>query len=557
MSAYDYFDLGSYSRPITTTSPLAQTWFDRGLIWTFSFNHLEAIDCFRRAVDEDSQCAMAWWGIAYCVGPYYNKPWDKFDDIELPPAVSEAYDACRTALSLDDGHSPVETALMEALLARYPHREPHAQSVMRTWTDDFANAMRAVADRFPNDDEVCTVYVDALMCRTPWALWNVRTGEAKEGADSLEALDALEGALDRRKRDGQQLHPGLLHLHIHLLEMSTTPERALGSANDLRHLVPGAGHLLHMPTHIDVQCGHYDDVVDSNIAAVAIDDKYSEYAGATPSHALSVAHNYHFMMYGAMFAGRAKDALAAAEGLVKALPEELLRIESPPMADWLEGYVALGIHARIRFGRWQEIIDLPLPDDQELFCTTTAMSHYAKSIAHAVLENVDGARQERELFQAARMRVPVTREVFNNTCQDIMGIAAKMLDGELHYRMGDHDLAFELLREAAQMSESLPYDEPWGWMQPPRHALGALMLEQGRVAEAEAVYKADLGFDDTVIRACQHPNNVWSLHGLHECLTRGGKTEEAAELFPALEKALASADQPIEASCLCRLERAY
>jgi len=213
-------------------------------------------------------------------------------------------------------------------------------------------------------------------------------------------------------------------------------------------------------------------------------------------------------------------------------------------------------HVLIRFGKWKEIIAEPLPRDGTLYCTTTAMLHYAKAVAHAATGDVQAAEEEAKRFEAARDAVPETRYVFNNTCLDILAIAAEMLKGEIAYRKGHFDTAFAHLRKAVELDDSLPYDEPWAWMQPARHALGALLLEQGRIEEAEAVYRADLGLDGTLSRACQHPDNVWSLHGLHECLTRLRKDAEAKIIHARLEIALAWADVPIKSSCYCRLNHA-
>jgi tetratricopeptide (TPR) repeat protein len=214
------------------------------------------------------------------------------------------------------------------------------------------------------------------------------------------------------------------------------------------------------------------------------------------------------------------------------------------------------LHVLIRFGRWQEIVDEPFPEDGDLYCVTTAMLHYAKGVAHAARGEVATAEEHRTRFEEAVPRVPETRYLFNNTCLDILAIASEMLDGEIQYRKGNFDAAFSHLRRSVELDDALPYDEPWGWMQPTRHALGALLLEQGRVEEAEAVYRADLGLDGTLSRACQHPDNVWSLHGFHECLRRLGKTAEADIVKPRLDLALARAAVPIKASCYCRLEHA-
>jgi tetratricopeptide (TPR) repeat protein len=254
-----------------------------------------------------------------------------------------------------------------------------------------------------------------------------------------------------------------------------------------------------------------------------------------------------------MFAGQSKVALDTVEQLEASIPEELLRVSSPPMADWLEGFLAMRVHVLIRFGRWQKIQDLAFPKDQTLYSVTTAMLHYAKGVAFAATDRVDLALEEQSLFVNAVARVPSSRTLFNNTCADILRVADAMLAGELKYRQGNYDSAFDHLRQAIDLEDSLPYDEPWGWMQPSRHAYGALLLEQGHVEEAATVYCADLGFDKTLPRALQHPNNVWSLHGYHECLTRLGRMAEAQILQMQLTLVSATADVPVQSSCFCRL----
>ena len=375
-----------------------------------------------------------------------------------------------------------------------------------------------------------------MMNLTAWQLWEVATGEPAEGARTLEIQRVLEDAIDL---PGGATHPGLLHLYVHLMEMSAHPERALGAADTLRTLVPDAGHLLHMPTHIDVLCGDYARVVTGNTAAIAADDRYAEHAGDVGFYALYRAHDHHFRIYGAMFAAQEQVALDAAAALEAMLPETLLRVESPPMADWLEGFVPMRLHVLIRFGRWDALIATPLPADPELYCTTTAMTHYARGVALAATGQVAEAHAEHERFVAAVERVPESRYLFNNTCRDILAVAGAMLEGELAYREERFEAAFAALRRAIELDDTLPYDEPWGWMQPTRHAYGALLLEQGEVELAEAVYAADLGLDATLGRACQHPGNVWSLHGYQECLARLGKDDAARIVAQQLELAAA------------------
>jgi tetratricopeptide (TPR) repeat protein len=540
------FDLGSYSRPVSTASADAQTWFDRGLIWSYGFNHEEAVRCFQRAVDADPDCAMAHWGIAYAMGPNYNKDWVAFEPDELAEMVSTARAAVERAHALLDRASPVERALVEALGARFPEATPPEECSV--WSDAYAEAMRGAYGEFGDDPDVAALCAEALVGRTPWALWDVQTGRPAEGADTLEAIDVLE----RGMASSPQPHPGLLHMYLHTMEMSPFPERALAAANQLRGLVPDAGHLQHMPTHIDVLCGRYRDVVTWNERAIEADRKYLAREGALNFYTLYRCHDYHFKIYGALFLGRLEPALEAADEMAATLSDELLRIEAPPMADWAEGFVPMRLHVLVRFGRWQEIIDEPFPADPALYCTTTAMLHYARGVAFAATGDVARAADEQQRFREAVARVPDTRYLFNNTCLDVLAVASAMLDGEVAYRRGDFDEAFAHLRRSVDLDDALPYDEPWGWMQPTRHALGALLLEQGQVEAAEAVYRADLGLDDTLSRPCRHPDNVWSLHGYHECLSRLGKAEEAEAVKDRLDTALADATVRIESSCFCR-----
>ncbi|HET7035145.1 MAG TPA: hypothetical protein VFI42_05625, partial [Thermomicrobiaceae bacterium] len=255
MASYDY-DLGPHGRAITTASPEAQRWFDRGLNWTYAFNREEARRCFERAIEHDPACAMAHWGVAYAAGPYYNLRWDMLTDPARVDMVATCYAASQRALALVEGATPAEQALITALTARYPQAVPVEDC--RVWNDDYADAMRAVYHDYAGDLDIAALFAEALLNRTPWQLWDLPTGQPAAGASTLEARAALERAL---ADPASHIHPGVLHQYIHLMEMSPEPERALRAADWLRELVPDAGHLRHMPTHIDVLCGNYHAVV--------------------------------------------------------------------------------------------------------------------------------------------------------------------------------------------------------------------------------------------------------------------------------------------------------
>ncbi|KAL6410317.1 hypothetical protein AUP68_06734 [Ilyonectria robusta] len=546
----DYgYDLGTYHRQVTAATDDSQTWFDRGLVWAYAFNHEESVVCFERAIESDASCAMAYWGLAYSVGPNYNKQWSFFDDTDLAIAVGRGYKAAQLALANMAHVTPVEQALIKALQFRYPQEQPAPNC--GAWNQGFADAMGTVYAAFVDDLDVITIYVDALMNLTPWQLWDLRTGEPTEGARTLEIKAIVDRALTLQ---GALQHPGLLHMYIHLMEMSPSPESALPVANHLRGLVPDGGHLHHMPSHLDVLCGRYQEAIESNAQASVADEKFLSRAGPLNFYTLYRSHDYHFSVYAAMFAGKYKVAIDTVAKVEASIPKSLLQVESPPMADWLEAFLTLRAHVAIRFGRWEDIIDLELPEDQNLYSTTTAILHYAKGVAFAATGRVQEADDQRALFKQAVTRVQASRTLFNNTCRDILGVAEAMLDGEIEYRRGNFDAAYEHLRQAMHREDNLPYDEPWGWMQPTRHAYGALSLEQGHVEQALEAYMADLGMDDTLSRALQHKNNVWALHGVHECLRKLGRTDAAKEVEGALAEAVAVADVPITASCFCRLE---
>ncbi|KAJ5604734.1 hypothetical protein N7510_009888 [Penicillium lagena] len=541
----EYFNLGTHHRSIRSNHSETQKWFNRGLIWAYAFNHEESATCFSRAIALDPDCAMAYWGLAYAIGPNYNKPWEFFDENELSNVVRRGYVAARNAAAVlenDNTGSAVEKALVSAIQSRYPDEVP--SKPCSAWNMDFASAMKSVYESFPHDLDVITIYADALMNTHPWTLWDLHTGTPTDGAPTLQVKKLLDRAL---ALEGALRHPGLLHLYIHLMEMSPSPESALPIADHLRGLVPDGGHLHHMPTHLDMLCGQYQRAIDSNSAAIAADERIF--------YTLYRAHNYHFRVYAAMFSAQYRVALDTVSQLEAAIPDDLLKVKSPPMADWLEAFLSLRAHVLIRFGRWDDIImNLHLPDNNpSLYCTTTAIAHYAKGIAFAATGNIEAADHQRHLFQTAVLQVPDSRTLFNNKCIDILAIAQEMLDGEIHYRRGAIEAAFTHLRRAIHLEDNLPYDEPWGWMQPTRHAYGALLLEQGRIQDALDVYLADLGDTDVLPRAMRHPDNVWSLHGARECLRKLGREEEAEKMEGRLAVAGEKADVPVEASCFCRL----
>ncbi len=538
------FDLGKYTRHITAQNDAAAQNFNEGLNWLYGYNHEAALVSFERAIAEDPECGLAYWGVAYAIGPNYNKPWEFFSAEEKVDTLAKARQALNQAAALAESLEPIEKDLITALVHRYP-TDPQIEDYT-PWNDAFSQSMRDVYNLHKSDLDVCALFAEALMNRTPWLLWDLKTGAPAEGASTIEAQQVLEEALETLP--GAWDHPGLLHMYIHLMEMSPTPEKALRHGDRLTDLVPDSGHLVHMATHIDVLCGDYQNVIWRNHRAAQIDKKYEAVAGAENFYTLYRIHNVHFEAYGAMFLGQPEKALAAAEELKRMLPEPVVRY----MPDLFESFYGKKIHVMVRFGQWQAILDEPFPEDIVLYSYTNAAMRQARAIAYANLGQLDQARTERELAIEALGAVQEDRMVFNNTSKDVLLIGEAMMEGEIAFKSGDLEIGLKHLRKSVALDDALLYDEPWGWMQPTRHALGALLMEAEQYEEAEEIYRADLGLDGTLPRACQHPRNVWSLHGLHECLMRRKATTQAGHIKPQLDIAMARATVEIHASCFCR-----
>lgn len=567
-----------------------RVWFDRGMVWMFGFHHDEAVRCFAKCPRSVSGLLMA----AHSLGPNYNKVWGAFAPKELLRCLSEARQHLENARKLLDEKktgvansssstspltaSPLLEELFHALCVRYglcsskgeplkwEEESPPSDEALTRWAERFAQEMDSLWQLFSgeitppqaNRDalamDLVTLVAEALMNRTPWQLWDLKNGVPHPSSSTPRVLSLLEpfavepAVLPR--------HPGLLHLYIHVIEQSPTPQRGLRAADVLRELVPDSGHLCHMPSHLDALCGHFHHALVANQRAVIADRKMLQSQGPLNFYSLYRCHDLHFQAYAAMFLGQCQPALDAAEELQRTVPEELLRTEDPPMADWLEGFISVKVHVLVRFGRWRQLIDEPFPADAALYCVTTAMLHYGKGVAYAALgETTLGEHHlaELRLLLSGPYRVPESRYLFVNKCADILAIAEQMLEGELAYRQQRYGAAFAFLRRAVELEDTLPYDEPWGWMQPVRHALGALLLEQGHHQEAEEVYRVDLGLIPLLQRSLHHPENVWALAGLVECLQIRGDTVELPILKPRLDLARARCDVSVAVSCFCRL----
>ncbi len=514
-----YPGFSGYSRSVSTDSAEAQAWFNQGIQLLYGFNHDEAIRSFHNAAEADPDCAMAWWGVAYAHGLHINNPRMGEEQSRL------AHDASRKAMRRRSNASDVETVLIEAVAERYAWPVPEDR---RYLDEAYADAMGAAYEQFPDDPDVGALYAESLMNLQPWDLWT-HDGEPK--GRTLEILDVLEHTM---AVDPQ--HPGANHFYIHAIEASPWPEKGVPAAERLVALVPGSGHLVHMPSHIFIRTGRYDDAASANQRAIAADEQYFSLAPAPGFYSLYFLHNIHFLAYASMVEGRYETALEAARRIERDIPENFLR-ENVKFAD---GFMPTVLHVFVRFGKWDEILGEPKPASYRLL--SLAEWHYARAVALANLYRISEAEEELAAFEEVVAEMDDGWFLGNNPASSVVGIARNMAAGEIAYKSGDAERSFELLREAVVFEDALVYDEPPGWMQPVRHSLGALLLAEGQAAEAEAVYREDLE---------RHPNNGWGLLGLQMAIEAQGRMQEAGQMADQVDAAWLRADVKPVASCYC------
>lgn len=489
-------DLATQHRDITTPSAVAQRFFDQGLTLLYGFDQELSQRSFEEAARADPSCAMCFWGIAAALGPNINVP-------ITAEREAAAHRAAARALELAPGASAVERALIEAMALRYgAHPEPHAERADRDRA--YAEAMRAVAGRFPDDPDVLTLYADSLMLLTPWDYWT-KSGEPKSD-DTLEMVAVLERALAVSPN-----HAGANHFYIHAVEASNRPERAVASARRLERLVPGSGHLLHMPSHVYLRLGWYEDAVRSNEAAVAADERYEARIRPGPIYAMYAAHDLQFLAAAAMMAGDAARALSAARALRAELPLDVL--EHRPSMTVALAYPALVL---LRFGCWNEVLAEPAPPERFRFATT--MWTWARGVALARLGRVDAAAEVLARLRALADGTPDGATIWFSSERALAGIARAVLEAEIAAARGEVDRAIGLFREAVRGEDELGYMEPPGWYYPVRQMLGALLLDEGRADEAETIFREDLE---------KNPENPWSLVGLSRSLRARGRVADA------------------------------
>jgi tetratricopeptide (TPR) repeat protein len=510
--------MGSYSHPIRTTSAEAQTFFDQGLALLYNFNHAEAERSFLKAAELDPNAPMPWWGVGVALGLNYNRDVTRLEGERLV----RAYDAAQKAVMLSRGGSPVEAALAEALATRYS-QDPAADPDLLNRR--YREAMREAHTRFPDDPEVATMYADAMMNLRPWQLWK-RDGTPEP--DTPELVKLLEGVL-RRHPD----HPGANHYYIHAVEASPTPDRALASAARLETLVPGAGHLVHMPTHIYIHTGHINRVAELNARAAAADERYIEVArpeGIYPF--MYYGHNVHFVVVGNILTGRYDDALKAGRQMAGLVSPHLEHMG--PMVEWA---LSLSTLAHVRFHKWDAILSAPRPPASQAL--SRALDHYARALALKMSGRAADARAEATAFEAARAQVPEeTMVVSFNTAPPVLAMVSHLLQGQM---ADDVDRAVSHLEQAAAAQDALNYDEPEPWPWSVRETLGAVLLKAGRAAEAEKIFRVDLA---------NNPASGRTLFGLMKSLEAQGKTAEAALVQREFDVAWKQATSPLNVETL-------
>ncbi|HUL77521.1 MAG TPA: hypothetical protein VL691_09685 [Vicinamibacteria bacterium] len=510
--------LGGLSRPVTTTSVEAQRYFDQGLAFMYAFNHDEAVRAFRRAGELDPACAMAAWGVAIASGPHINNP------VVPKERGRAAWEAVTRAKTLAAGARPVERALIDALASRYADPEPEDRKPLdRTYAD----AMRRVFEAYPKDADVGALLAEALADLRPWDLWT-QDGKPQPGTEELLATLQSVLALDPK-------HPLANHLLIHAVEASPHPERADRAADTLRDLQPGLGHLVHMPSHVDVRRGRWREAIAANTKAIAADRLYTARSPDQGFYRLYMAHNHHMLTYGAMMTGQGELAVRTIREMVAAIPPDFFRENA-----FADGFMAMPLEVLMRFGRWDEI--LAEPDFPDFVPISRALRHYARAVAHAARDEGAGAEAEEAAFREARGRVPKDAILGNNSGSDVLDVAESFMRGEILFRGGKVDDGLAALREAASREDGLRYDEPPDWIQPVRHALGAALLQAGRFAGAEAVFRDDLA---------RLPGNGWGLYGLGRALALQKKEDEAAAVEKRFDDVWSRADTRIKSACLC------
>ena len=505
-----YENLGSLHHTVTTQSDKAQQYFDQGLRLTYAFNHDEAIKSFKQALVYDSTCAMCYWGIAYALGPNINLPMDS-------SLVRPAWDASYNAVRLSVNVSPQEQAYIDALSKRYSADPKANRAALDT---AWARAIGAVSRKYPDDADAAVLYAESLMDLRPWNYWS---NAGKPLAPSTkEQVKVLEQVVKRNPD-----HPGACHFYIHAIEASPEARKALPCAQRLGSLMPGAGHLVHMPTHIYIKLGEWDLAAEDNAHALHADEEFINERHPTGVYPLGYyTHNFHVMWYALNMLGRSEDALKAARTIGERIsPEVVKQIPS------LEYFSPTVLYTLVRFSRWDDILKQPAPAAHLRY--TTAIWHYARALAFTAREQTDSAAVERDSMVAIADELPADQMLNLNSSKSLLEIAKAHLAGEMAAQAGQVDEAVAQLEAAIQGEDQLVYDEPPAWYMPLRQRLGTILLAAGRPVRAEKVFREDLD---------RRPENGWSLYGLAQSLRAQNKLKPAEKIDERFERAWKTAD---------------
>lgn len=514
--------MGDYHRPITTADANAQRYFDQGMVLAFGFNHAESIRSFRAAQTLDPACAMCFWGEALATGPNINVTADG-KAVMTPEAQVDAYAAIGKAMDLKAGSSEIEQDLIEALNQRYSEAPVEDRDPLDlAW----AEALGELRERYPNDDDIAAMFAEAWMNTMPWDYWS--DGETPR-QEAVQAIDALEATIARSPD-----HALALHLYIHAVEASSSPGRAEQAADLLANLVPGSGHLVHMPAHIYWRVGRYNDASEANVRAAQVDEDYIAACNAQGFYpALYYPHNIHFLWAASSMEGRSEVAIAAARKVSANIRLEM--IEEFPMVEFFH---TIPLLALTQFGRWEEVLAEPIPNENLHY--SNAISNYARGIAYANLGQLDAARAEHKAMAPLKESEQIDFLVkMAYPAESLLEIADVLLQGEIALASDDDDAAIAAFRSAVALQDELPYTEPPFWYYPTRQSLGVALFRSERFAEAEAVYRQDL---------LNYPKNGWSMYGLIQSLEKQGNIEEAEALRGRFAEAWANADVQLMAS---------
>ena len=488
--------LGNLHHPVSTKNPEAQKFFDQGLRFIYAFNHDEAARSFGHAGELDPKLAMAFWGVAEAVGPNYNDP-------ASDGRFKQAHEAIQKAVDLSANASPSEQAYIQALAKRFP-ADPGADR--KQAAEDYNNAMREVAKKYPDDLDAATLFAEAGMNLHPWGLWHT-DGTAEAGTEEIVAT--LESVI---RRDPN--HLGAIHYYIHAVEASPNPERALAGANRLAALAPAAGHIVHMPAHVYIRTGDYAAAVKTNEEAAAVDRAYIKATGVEGIYPMMYySHNLHFIAMCSAMDGNYAEAKQNAELLAAHVGPHVK--EMPP----LEGFMTIPMAVEIRFHKWEQILAMPKPDPE--MKVTTVFWHFGRGMALAGTGKVSEAEAEYKIVAEAEAATPpdvIFNMPIDNKAKDIMKIAENVLGGQIAVAKKDNAGAIAMFRDAVTIQDTLKYGEPPDWFFPVREPLGAALLMNGDAADAEKVFREDLD---------RNPRNPRSLFGLHEALKAQGRDYDA------------------------------